>query len=203
MSSHHHNHPATPGRVDSSTLLCGTVGLLLAVAMFWVGLLGKGDQRILDMLSQPVFRGTDPTILDTRVLIGLTLLACFGLSFAVLDSAGTWRRVVLGVTVLILVAALVPVLAVWEIYFPPMMTLVGVFWSWFCAMMYVSHHEMPCELLGAKPTPVKTKKVDAPSAAPAKAKPVAEQPTTTKAKKKKRKASDADDKYKPKDLIDG
>lgn len=145
MTQNYHKHSATPGRVDSSALLCGALGLLVSGVLYRIGLLGKGDLKILNLLSQPVFGDTVPSHLSTPVLFLLTGLFCLGLAFAVLDSPGVWRRLVLGLTLLILVVAMVPTLAVWNIYFPPVVSLVGVFWTWFASMMYASHHQMPCD----------------------------------------------------------
>lgn len=203
MSSNQHRQSTARGRVDGPALLCGAVGLIVAVVMFWVGLLGKGDLRILNLLHQPVFRGGEPDILSTAALVVLTVLFCFGLAFALLDSPGTWRRVVLGFTVLVLVVAMVPTLAVWNVYFPPMMTLVGVFWTWFGSMIYVSHHQMPCDVLNSKLQESNTNVIVAPQ-------PVVREKTVkktdgapTKKKAKQRKPADDFDKYKPKDEIDG
>lgn len=131
--------------MSGPALLCGAVGVLVAVAMLGLGLLEKGNQHIFNLLGRPVFRGGAPEVVSTPSLVGFTLLFCIGLAFAVLDSRGAWRRSVLGVTVLVLVAAMVPALAVWKVYFPPVMTMVGVFWTWFCTMIYASHHRMPCD----------------------------------------------------------
>ncbi|BDS06000.1 hypothetical protein NT6N_10400 [Oceaniferula spumae] len=237
MSSHHHKHHSAVGRVDGPALLYGAVGLMFAVAMHWVGLFKKGNTRILEALMDPVFRGGDPQILSTPVLATLTAVFCFGLAFAVLDSSRAWRRIILGVTVLVLVLAMVPTLAVWNIYFPPMMTIVGVFWTWFCTMMYVNHHLMPCDAIVSTPSQTVTAQpvTQPPSATPTQAtpKPKEKPSTAAKAKKaakkknalkksKKRKqaatktapqknkavkpdtnAGHDDDKYKPKDLLDG
>lgn len=70
---------------------------------------------------------------------------CYGIAYAVLDSAGLWRRIVLGITAVVLTLAMVPAFAVWDIYFSPFVQLVGVFWSWFCVVLYTQHHQMPCD----------------------------------------------------------
>lgn len=145
MSSHHQNHVAPAGRVGGPGLLYGGVGLSLAVAMQMLGLFMRGDARLQQALLDPVFRGRLPDVLSTPVLVMMGAALCWGLAFAVLDSAGTWRRIVLGVTMLVIVLAMVPTFAVWNVYFSPFLPLVGVFWTWFCTMMYVNHHVMPCD----------------------------------------------------------
>ncbi len=145
MALNRHKHSTTAGSLEVSTLLCGTLGLLVSGVLYWIGLLGKGDLGVFHLLSQPVFQGAVPSQLSAPILFLLTAVFCFGLAFAVLDSPGAWRRVVLGLTLLVLVIAMVPTLAVWDIYFPPMMCLVGVFWTWFVGMIYAGHHSMPCD----------------------------------------------------------
>jgi len=194
MTPDHHRHPATPGRVDTAALLYGALGFAVAGVLKWVGMLEKGDQKIFGLLHKPVFHEVVPNILGVPTLFVLTLIFCFGLAFAVLDSSGTWRRVILGFTLLVLVAAMVPALAVWEIYFPPMMCLVGVFWTWFSSMIYANHHQMPCDVSGPK-VQVSDAKPDVVSHPVAVDKIVEE---SQEEKVKTRKPSGDTDKYKPK-----
>jgi len=133
-------------RVDGPCLLHGSVGVAVAIVLQWVGLFGKGDARLMDTLLQPVFHGQMPELLSFPFQILVTAVFCYGLAFAVLDTAGTAKRIGLGITVLVLVLTMVPTMAVWNIYFSPFLTVVGVFWAWFCCMMYVNHHVMPCEV---------------------------------------------------------
>jgi hypothetical protein len=157
MSSHHQNHVVPAGRVDGPGLLYGGVGLALALAMQMLGLFMRGDGRLKQALLEPVFRGQLPDVLTTPALVIIAAVLCWGLAFAVLDSAGTWRRIVLGVTMVVIVLAMVPTFAVWNVYFSPFLPLVGVFWTWFCTMMYVNHHAMPCDGLSFKNEVLNTK----------------------------------------------
>lgn len=200
MTQNQYRHSTTPGRVDSSALLCGGLGLLLSGVLYWVGLLGRGDLKILNLLSDAVFGGAAPSVLSAPVLITITALFCFGIAFAVLDSCGVWRRLILGITLMVLVLAMVPTLAVWDIYFPPMMSLVGVFWAWFAGILYASHYQMPCDSITQaieQPEPVVVQpKVleELPEA-----KPKNQAVKKNSKKKAKKKKSDPDAKYKPKE----
>ncbi|WP_227021343.1 hypothetical protein [Oceaniferula marina] len=140
-------------RVDGPCLLYGSVGVWLAVAMELVGLFKAGDRKLLDALMSPVFHGQAPSQWPLWMQILITAACCYALAFFVLDSHGTWRRVLLGVTMLILVLSMVPTMAVWEVYFSPFLPAVGVFWTWFCSMMYVRHHVMPCDAAHAAVVP--------------------------------------------------
>ncbi len=169
-------------------LLFGAAGLVLAVAMQWVGLYSRANTRLESWLLESVFRGELPAIVSLPVLILVTAVCCFGLAYAVLDSPGGWRRLILGITVLVLLFAMVPTLAVWHIYFPPFLPVVGVFWTWFCTMMYVNHHVMPCDMANSKPETQHPK-------------PTAPDKTQTMVEKKETDAQH--EKYKPKENLDG
>ena len=192
MSFHHHQSQSSTriSRVDGPCLLYGSVGVWLSVALQYVGLFKKGDDRLMGVLSQPVFHGQMPEILSLPLQIVMTSVFCYALAFVVLDTAGTWKRVALGITVLVLLLAMVPTLAVWNIYYSPFLPVIGVFWAWFCSMMYVSHHVMPCEVV-VSPTPTPT---PTPNVKPQKPKGGEEEKKT---------AVDVNQKYQPKEKANG
>ena len=152
MRSHQYHANTHPqGRVDGPGLLYGGIGLALALAVQMAGLFKQGDVRLQELLLHNVFGGVAPEILTMPVLILFAAVFSFGLAFAVLDSPGVWRRLLLGITAIIVVLAMVPTLAVWHFYFSPFLPLIALFWSWFCSMMYANHHMMPCDISVAKP----------------------------------------------------
>ncbi len=188
MRSHHQHRPCPErpgGRVDGPGLLYGGVGLVLAVAMQLAGVFKKADAGLLGKLSGTVFRGQAPEVLGMAVPVLLAAVFCFGVAFAVLDSAGVWRRVVLGVSAVVVAVAMVPAFAVWNVYFSPFLPVVGIFWSWFCTMVYAGHHTMPCDLAGG----VCISPPDARKEIP--------KPTGKPVPEKKKGDSSPDDKYKP------
>jgi hypothetical protein len=148
MNSHSHDHVS---RVDAPCLLHGTVGVSLAIVLQILGLFKSGDDRLMAALIDPVFHGQAPEGVSLLVQVMVCAVLCYSIAFVVLDTAGLWRRVVMGVSVLVLVLAMVPSLAVWHIYFSPFLTLVGVFWAWFFTLMYANHHLMPCEVTHTHP----------------------------------------------------
>lgn len=164
MSLHQHYHRTDHqvSRLDWPCLVYGSVGFGVGIALQLVGLFKQANGYLLALMHKPVFHGANPETLPLPVLVCLTGILCYGVAFVILDTAGTWRRLVIGVTVLVLVVAMVPTLAVWKIYFPPFLPLSGVFWTWFCAMMYVNHHVMPCEHWPVTSTtlPIPVKEVD-------------------------------------------
>ena len=119
--------------------------MALALAMQLLGLFELGDARLQQSLSW-ILSDSFQTVVSEPVLFMLAAMFSFGIAFAVLDSPAAWRRIVLGLTALVLVLAMVPVCALWQIYFSPFFVVVAYFWAWFCTMMYTSQHVMPCEV---------------------------------------------------------
>jgi len=147
MNFHHTPVPSDHvSRVDAPCLFHGTVGVCIGVLMQLIGLFQHADDRLVSFLLNPVFQGEMPESLSVWLLAVVAAVFSYALAFAVLDSHGSLRRVMLGVTVLILVLAIQPTLAVWNIYFSPFLPIVSVFWAWFFSVMYANHHVMPCDL---------------------------------------------------------
>lgn len=195
MRSQNQQH-ATPhpvGRVDMPGLLYGSVGLALSLALHWMGVLKRADVYLMELLHQPLFRGGNPNLPSMALLILLTAVFCYGVAFAVLDSPEVWRRVLLGVTAIVLSLAMIPAFAVWNIYFSPFIQIVGVFWSWFCVMVYTQHHSMPCD---GRPFELRITDPE-----PELLEPLREVPKKSVVAKKKtaKKKKKLEDKYKPKE----
>ena len=203
MRSHHHHAKAHPeGRVGGPGLLYGGVGLALAAAMQITGLFEQGDVSLKGDLLSPMMNGTALVVLATPVLLMVAAVFSFGIALAVLDSPGTWRRIVLGVTAMVVLLAMVPAFAVWQIYFSPFLPLIALFWSWFCTMMYVNHHLMPCEHAGAAPGNQSARhgaRVDAMVPGSSKQAKSGEPDQLDERKKRTEKERDPDAKYQPKD----
>lgn len=152
---HQAAQPFPPGRVGSSCLLYGGMGIVLAVAMQSLGMFKLGDVWLKQFLSR-VLLDSQPLVAPVSVLYFAAAILAFGIAFAVLDSPAAWRRIVLGMSGLVLVLATVPVCALWQVYFSPFPVVIAFFWAWFCSMMYVSQHSMPCEgaVMGQAPQSV-------------------------------------------------
>ena len=123
--------------------------MALALAMQLLGLFELGDARLQQSLSW-ILSDSFQIVVSEPVLFMVAAIFSFGIAFAILDSPAAWRRIVLGLTALVLVLAMVPVCALWQIYFSPFFVVVAYFWAWFCTMMYTSQHVMPCEIAVAE-----------------------------------------------------
>ena len=133
------------GRVDIPGMLYGSVGVVLSFTLYWLGVFKRADSWLFDFLHKPLFHEGVPELLSMVIMATVAAVFCYGVAFSVLGSAGLWRKIVLGVTAIVLTLAMVPAFAVWNIYCSPVLQLVGVFWSWFCVVIYTQHHQMPCD----------------------------------------------------------
>jgi len=185
MNFHHeppsHEHVS---RVDAPCLFHGTVGVCIGVLMQLVGLFQSGDRWLISLFLDPVFQGEMPHEVPVLWLVVVAAVFSYALAFFVLDIAGVTRRVMVGITVLVLVLAIQPALAVWGIYFSPFLPVVAVFWSWFFSMMYANHHLMPCDVVHVHHEEVRHH--------------VAPEVTPEKKKEEPVLKSDSNEKYKPK-----
>jgi len=89
--------------------------------------------------------GMEMREVPTGVVAGVMAAWVFGIVWVILESPGTWRRMVLWVTALVLTVAMVPVLVLGGWWLLPGMPVVAVIWSGVCAMVYAGRHRMPCE----------------------------------------------------------
>ncbi len=159
------------GRVDVPGVLYGSLGLGLSFALYWIGLFKRADAWLYELLHKPLFHESVAELPSMALMILAAAVFCYGISFAVLDSPSLWRKLILGITAIVLTLAMVPACAVWNVYFSPFVQLVGVFWSWFCVVLYTQHHRMPCdpvyaEIRMSKPEPELLQPVEKPVAEP-------------------------------------
>lgn len=133
------------GHLPVPLLIFGTVSLLLGmmaeVAGVFAGpagwLRGLWDQQGLEVKAELGLPGVIGPV--------MTGVACFGLVAALLSTPGLGRRMLLGVSALVLVLGMVPALAVWGIFWNPSAMLLSVAWAWFSACVYAQTHVMPYE----------------------------------------------------------
>lgn len=131
-------------------LVLGAVSLLLAMAVDGLRIFSAGESGLRAALESGGFVFTRELGLRGVSGVILAVVACFGMVAMVLGSPGTMRRVMLGLSLLILVAMLLLVFAAWGIFWQPLSLLLGVLWAWLSALLYAARHHMPCE--GVQPT---------------------------------------------------
>ncbi len=128
-------------------LPAAAIGLLSALLVGGLGALGILEQ-VNRMISNTVSQGkwmVFPNALPAWVLWLAAVLFAFGLAFSILNVPGTWRRVMLWITAVLVVAGWAPVLGL-AAYAPEIAApLIATLWSGLCALVYAGNHRMPCD----------------------------------------------------------
>lgn len=150
MSSGNQNHARHTGHVNGAALVIGSLSVLLVAGLTLPGIVGRLDGNIARMTSEGV--AEFPKSLPMWCVWAFTLFVSYAVPFAILGSPGTWRRLMLWITALLLVTGWAPVLVLAahapDIAAPWIATL----WSGICAMVYAANHRMPADRLGRTPS---------------------------------------------------
>jgi hypothetical protein len=126
----------------------GSLSILLAVGMSALGILDLVNLVVSHLVSRNQAESFPKSLPEWPYWLAAVVFA-FGLSFAILSIAGTWRRSVLWVTSVVLVAAWAPVLSL-AAHAPDIgAPFIATLWSGICAMVYSKNHRMPCDGVAA------------------------------------------------------
>lgn len=142
-------HPRqSQGQVLITAAFIGSLALVLAAGLAALGLTERADALIAGLLGHALqndrLAGFPKALPELGRWCGTALIG-YGLALAMLGVPGTWRRIVLWLTTLVLVAAWAPVLAL-AAHAPEIATpLVVALWSGGCCLVYVRSHRMPCD----------------------------------------------------------
>ena len=139
------------GRVAGPVLIFGSVSFLLALFTELMGIFAPLDARLKGALG-----GLGGDLEKTTGVMGLSgflvaVLFCYGLVWMILSTPEMWRRVMLGMTTMVVAALFVPSFAVWGIYWQPFPLALGLLWAMFSGLIYAESHRMPCERSEAVP----------------------------------------------------
>ncbi len=146
MSSNTRRDPQ--GYVLVTAALIGSLAMLLAAGLNGLGLIASADQ-LINAAMRNALPATNaagfPKALPAWALWTGTVVVAYGLTLAMLAVPGTWRRVVLWLSLLLLVAGWAPVLALAS-HAPNLSApLIAGLWSGVCSLVYACSHHMPCE----------------------------------------------------------
>ena len=134
-----------------ATAAIGSLSILLAAGLSAFGILARMDGLIAKGLL-PGKVAEFPKSLPAWLVWLAAVLFAFGLSFAILSVPGTWRRSVLWITAIVVVACWAPVLGL-AAHAPSISApFIATVWSGVCALVYAGNHRMPCEKI-KRPTP--------------------------------------------------
>lgn len=129
----------------------GALSVMLAVGLDALGIMKAVDQMISKLVSQGAVQSF-PKALPAWSVWLVTVVLAFWLPFAALSVAGTWRRLVLWITAMVLVAGWAPVLAL-AAHFPGIgAPFIVTLWSGVCTLVYASSHRMESDRNAEKPS---------------------------------------------------
>lgn len=142
-------HPHAEGHVLVPAAAIGALSILLAAGLDLLHVLEPVDRMIAKLVSQGAIHDF-PKALPAWSVWLVTVALAFGLPFAVLSVAGTWRRLILWITAMVLVAGWAPVLAL-AAHFPDIgAPFIATLWSGICALVYAGNHRMACDEITEK-----------------------------------------------------
>ena len=144
MTRHKTTHARPSGHVLVPAALIGALSLVLAVGLSLLGVLDRANAGIAGLASRGGAE-TFPKHLPEWSVWLATVFFAFGLSFAILATPGHWRRAVLWITAIVLVAAWAPVLSL-AAHAPDIAApWIATVWSGVCSIVYASNHQMACD----------------------------------------------------------
>ncbi len=136
--------PAIPdarplGHGTAAALAIGALSVILAAGLELLGMLDAINAGV----SKSLGAGTDfPKQLPMWAIWLAVVFFAFGTSFALLGSPSTWRRILLWLSAMAVVAGWAPALAL-AAHSPEIaVVLVATIWSGVCALVYAGRHRM-------------------------------------------------------------
>ncbi len=137
----------------------GSLSILLAAGLSALGILDRVNGMTAKGLLAEKAAGFPRALPEWSVWLAAVLFA-FGLSFAILSVAGTWRRCVLWITAVVLVAGWAPVLSL-AAHAPDIAApFIATVWSGVCALVYAGNHRMACDKMQRPGTGGSTRPTD-------------------------------------------
>lgn len=137
-------HPAPQGHVLAPAAAIGALSILLAAGLDALGAMDAVNRMISGLVAQGAVRSF-PKMLPVWSVWLATVVLASGLPLAMLGVAGIWRRVVLWITAMVVVAGWAPVLAL-AAHFPGIGgPFIVTLWSGVCALVYTGSHRMPAD----------------------------------------------------------
>ena len=140
MKEKPNDHP----HIGLAVFSAGVMALALAAGLSFLGLMGKVDGLLEDLLAPQSMAAPVKSLGPIALWVGSALLA-FLLPAVILNVPGLWRRMVVWSLTFALTLAWGPVLLL-AAHKPEIgVALVAVLWSGFCAMFYTTNHVLPVD----------------------------------------------------------
>lgn len=129
----------------AAALTIGALSMILCAGLSLLGLAARMDVWLIESIAR-VIPGPFPHTLGMVAHWLATITIAFGLPLLLLVIPAHWRRLVIAVSIVMSIAAWIPVLAL-AAHSPSLsMPLVAGIWSGICAITYATRHRMPCDV---------------------------------------------------------
>ena len=139
----HNPDELPPGHVPIPVILTGSMGLALAGGMHVLGLLEPLDHAFASLVS-PDADALAPAV-SNPVLWIATAAVSYGLALVVLEIPGTWRRAVIWISTMVVIAAWLPVAAIAHKHAAVAAPLIAAAWAGLCTIIYAARHHMEAD----------------------------------------------------------
>lgn len=117
------------------------LSILLTAGLSVLGILARVNLEISKMVAQGKMEAPWPKALPDWVVGLATVVSAFGISWAILSVQGGWRRLLLWITAMVVLAGWAPVLGL-AAHAPDIGgPWVAVLWSGICALVYAQNHQ--------------------------------------------------------------
>ena len=137
-----HLRPA--GNIRIAAAAIGGLSILLVLGLAALGVVSRMDSLVGRLVSRGGAEKFSHHLPVWCVWLVAVALA-FGLAFAILSTAANWRRGILWLTAVFLVAAWAPVLSLAS-YAPAISApWIATFWSGVCSLVYAANYRMPAD----------------------------------------------------------
>ena len=123
----------------------GSCALAILVVIRVAGLLGAVESGLAGHYAARGF-GVGASALQPWWDLVLGAFLVYAVVWLLFETPGTGRRVLVLCTVLVLVLALSPVLALWGVFWSPVAAALAVVWGGGSAILWARQQRMPCEL---------------------------------------------------------
>lgn len=138
------NHLRPAGHVFVPAAAIGGLSMVLAAGLEVLGVLGRFNMAVARLVSRGGAE-TFPQHLPGWVEWFAAAVFAFGLAAAILATPGQWRRVLLWLTSVILVATWAPVLSLAARSPDIAAPWIATVWSGVCSIVYAANHRMACD----------------------------------------------------------
>lgn len=133
-----------PGHILVPGLTIGGLSITLAVGLAAFKAIDRANLWIATIVSRGG-RETFPKHLSDSLIWFTAILLAVAIAIAILATRGTWRRLVLWISAMVLTAAWAPVLSL-AAHAPDIaVPWIATVWSGVCALVYASKHRMDAD----------------------------------------------------------